>query len=163
MLLICDISCFILSINYTISITFTESKGVIRIILLWGINSYYTLGLCHENLKVVSGTSFTGKDKAYPFSTSFTPSRDLSSVIIGGVRDGGVVSAEIRDSEGNTLASSNITGATMQYEGAISSVTQPNINIVSCDLKKDETYTFYVPANSVTGKWYFVYGFLIYE
>ena len=141
----------------------TASQGVVRIIVEKQNNSYYTLGLCHENLKVVSGTSFTGKDKAYPFSTSFTPSRDLSSVIIGGVRDGGVVSAEIRDSEGNTLASSNITGATMQYEGVISSVAQPNINIVSCDLKKDETYTFYVPANSVTGKWYFVYGFLIYE
>lgn len=44
MLFKCDISCFILSINYTISITFTESIGVIRIIVEIGINSYYSDG-----------------------------------------------------------------------------------------------------------------------
>ena len=93
---------------------------------------------------------------------TFTPTKDLSSVIIGGVRDGGVVYAQIRNSNGETLASAIICGETMKYGGAISSVTQPNINVVPCDLKKGETYTFYVPANSVTGNWYFVFGFLIY-
>ena len=146
------------------------------------INSLTDLGgfkpVIDETTGEITGykTTIGGADTVFPFSSSevsisfvsgnattsnlsipFTPSCDLSSIVIGGRRYGAVFTAYIKDKSGNNIASANITASA--DNSGVEYAKEVSIIKVNCILKKDETYTLYIPA---AGSKYAHFVFAVY-
>lgn len=88
----------------------------------------------------------SGSASASPVSISFTPSCNTSSVVIGGSRYGGVFTASIKDSSDNVIASALITATAAAENNTVEIVT---LEKIACELKANETYYLYIPAQGV--------------
>ena len=130
--------------NTKCNVSFTTSEEEVEI---------PDLEIGEVNLKVASGIAKTTAAKI-----SFTPSQNMSQIIIGGRRYGTTFTAYIEDAAGNTVASANIS-ATAANSG-VAYVNEVTITQVSCNLKKGEKYTLNIPATSTSSNAY--YAFVIY-
>ena len=121
---------------------------------IFGVTGTYDGSASSGKMKVAEGTA-----GASSTSISFTPSRDISEVVMGGRRYGGQFTAYIKDAYGNNIASTLITNSA-DCEGGMSCLTQQSFAIVSCSLKKGQTYTLYIPGTGTSTLGY--YAFVIY-
>ena len=104
-----------------------------------GADTFFPFNGGEASISFVSGNATTSD-----LSIPFTPSCNSLSIVIGGRRYGGVFTAYIKDSSENNIASALITASA--NNSGVNYAKDVSIAKVACTLKKDETYTLYIPS-----------------
>ncbi len=106
-------------------------------------------------LNFLQGTAVTTSSSKTDFYGKFTPKHNTKYVIIGGRRNGGVFYPSIRDTSGKVISGSIMINA----DGNNTNVT---VGRVKCSLEANKEYTFYIPADNVSGNPYQHFAFVVY-